>query len=350
MTTSTVRKTIRKWYDDLKAVDYDGERIPGFVGSVFDDDKDREKVYKFFEGVTDMPKGDAGKTVMYFISELPGFESFIDDDYNFKRIPSRPAITKETITKIARDIIQRNLDVNRVADMNEEEFDTLAQSYKRETPSQRVERTMNKKIDELNEQMNERVNESRKEGAKEMHQHYYEQFKQKLLPEMQRQEEENDYLKEELARAKASMKPKQKELFKELYDADAYTMKPEELAKSKTIKGMFTDDESKNEFIKQFYSFSAMKLLKDRLRRAKFAKVIGNNPDAFQYLPEGVRESLNKAIEEKFETDELNKKKHWLKPKAKPEWQKAVILYKMNPMLDRNPWSTSNKHTMRGSF
>ena len=71
---------------------------------------------------------------------------------------------------------------------------------------------------------------------------------------------------------------------------------------------------------------------------------IGHNPQAYQYLPEQLQETLNDYITQQNQIDMEKKELHYIKPAEKPKWERAVRQYNINPQLARNGWSTSNRH------
>lgn len=94
----------------------------------------------------------------------------------------------------------------------------------------------------------------------------------------------------------------------------------------------------------RIYTDATYDIMKKYDRLARFRSAIGHNPQAYQYLPEQLQETLNDYITKQNEIDMEKKELHYIKPAEKPKWERAVRQYNINPQLARNGWSTSNKH------
>lgn len=158
---------------------------------------------------------------------------------------------------------------------------------------------------------------------------------------------ENENLKDNPA---TFYKPNQQELMQNLFYEGAYKYKEDELKavlkNNKKYKGLFTDDETRDRFVHDFYPYAEMKLITNKNKLAKQARVIGSNPVLYDNLSNEGRAIIEDALADKIRSDQLNTRKHWIIPKKNTKWERAMEEHDLNPNLSRNGWSMSNHHSL----
>lgn len=158
---------------------------------------------------------------------------------------------------------------------------------------------------------------------------------------------ENENLKENPA---TFYKPNQQELMQNLFYEGAYKYKEDELKavlkNNKKYKGLFTDDKTRDQFVHDFYPYAEMKLITNKNKLAKQARVIGSNPVLYDNLSNEGRAIIEDALADKIRSDQSNTRKHWIIPKKNTKWERAMEEHDLNPNLSRNGWSMSNHHSL----
>lgn len=176
----------------------------------------------------------------------------------------------------------------------------------------------------------------------------------KIADEMTKMGEELNVLRIENQNLKENpvtfYKPNQQELMQNLFYEGAYKYKEDELKavlkNNKKYKGLFTDDKTRDQFVRDFYPYAEMKLLMNKNKLAKQARVIGSNPVLYDNLSNEGRAIIEDALSDKIRSDQMDKKKHWITPKKNTKWERAMEEHDINPNLSRNGWSMSNHHSL----
>ena len=141
------------------------------------------------------------------------------------------------------------------------------------------------------------------------------------------------------------LSPKEAVLVRKSVLDGTWKQSPDEVVKKLMDEG-YTEKRAK-ELDARIRREATIDIVKRKERIAKFAVVMGHHPETYQYLPEELQTTLNDYITEKYNRDAVNRQLHYVAPAIKPKWEKAVMQYHLNPLLDRTGWSSSNKHSGR---
>lgn len=141
------------------------------------------------------------------------------------------------------------------------------------------------------------------------------------------------------------LSPKEAVLVKKSVLDGTWKQSPDEVVKKLMDEG-YTEKRAK-ELDARIRREATIDIVKRKERIAKFAVVMGHHPETYQYLPEELQTTLNDYITDKYNRDAVNRQLHYVAPAIKPKWEKAVMKYHLNPLLDRTGWSSSNKHSGR---
>lgn len=141
------------------------------------------------------------------------------------------------------------------------------------------------------------------------------------------------------------LSPKEAVLVKKSVLDGTWKQSPDEVVKKLMDEG-YTEKRAK-ELDARIRREATIDIVKRKERIAKFAVVMGHHPETYQYLPEELQTTLNDYITDKYNRDAVNRQLHYVAPAIKPKWEKAVMQYHLNPLLDRTGWSSSNKHSGR---
>lgn len=159
--------------------------------------------------------------------------------------------------------------------------------------------------------------------------------KHKYKDELEALREENEKLKQN------QFQPSIKEYIKNKVRDGSFKLDSEDLhkmlAKDKG-KGLITDENIDN-VVKAIYLEGNRYVVKNKKRIAQLARLQGYNPNEYAKLPEETQKEVNDYIVEKFNDDLRRKNLKYILPKDKPRWQKAQVLFKLNPNLGRGAWS-----------
>lgn len=159
--------------------------------------------------------------------------------------------------------------------------------------------------------------------------------KHKYKDEIEALREENEKLKQN------QFQPSIKEYIKNKVRDGSYKLDKDDLHNMLTKdknKGVITDENIDN-VVKAIYLEGNRYVVKNKKRIAQLARLQGYNPNEYAKLPEETQKEVNDYIVEKFNDDLRRKNLKYILPKDKPRWQKAQVLFKVNPNLGRGAWS-----------
>lgn len=148
-------------------------------------------------------------------------------------------------------------------------------------------------------------------------------------------EEKNNNIKELIKKMNELNKiPKYNELVNKLYIDEAYEMEPEKLKKELILK-YGVAPENTDALMKNLYNKFIEKTFKHKESLKKFLNMRGYNPQAYEFLPNEIKEQVEKYNRERFNEDLRRKNIKYILPKELPHWEKAMKEYNLNPMLSR---------------
>ena len=128
--------------------------------------------------------------------------------------------------------------------------------------------------------------------------------------------------------------PKYKELINKLYIDEAYEMRPDKLKKELILK-YGVSPENADALMKNLYNKVIDKTFKHKESLKKFLDLRGYNPQAYEFLPNEIKEQVEKFNKERFDEELRRKNIKYILPKELPHWEKAMKEYNLNPMLSR---------------
>lgn len=154
--------------------------------------------------------------------------------------------------------------------------------------------------------------------------------------------EQKNKLEERLERIEQNQfQPSMREYIKNKVRDGSYKLDKDDLhmmiSKDKN-KGLITD-ENIDDVVKAIYLEGNKHVIKNKRRIAQLARMQGYNPNEYAKLPEETQKEVNDYIVEKFNDDLRKKNLKYILPKDKPRWQRAQVLFKLNPNLGKGAWS-----------
>jgi hypothetical protein len=155
------------------------------------------------------------------------------------------------------------------------------------------------------------------------------------VDELEALREENEKLKQN------QFQPSMREYIKNKVRDGSYKLDKDDLhvmlSKDKN-KGLITD-ENIDDVVKAIYLEGNKHVIKNKRRIAQLARLQGYNPNEYAKLPVETQQEVNDYIVEKFNDDLRKKNLKYILPKDKPRWQRAQVLFKLNPNLGKGAWS-----------
>ncbi len=104
-------------------------------------------------------------------------------------------------------------------------------------------------------------------------------------------------------------------------------------------KGKLPDDTDPEEIADAIYAKATKRIYKNLKRINNMTALTGYNPDIYNKLPAEVAEIIKTHINDKIQEDIRKKNIHYILPKEKPRWEKAIQKYNLNPMLGRGAYT-----------
>lgn len=135
------------------------------------------------------------------------------------------------------------------------------------------------------------------------------------------------------------------DFIKQAYINRDYQMTKDELAKvysSPKYKSIIKDADPKD-IANRVYEYATTKILKNKKRIKQLAQIGLSDPSLFQNLNPELQREMYEAIEKEHDLNKSKKELKWKLPVDKPRWQKAMVIYKVNPMLARGAYSVGSR-------
>lgn len=123
------------------------------------------------------------------------------------------------------------------------------------------------------------------------------------------------------------------------YKVDRETLR-QEYAKPKyhsIIKDIDTND-----IVDAVYDYSTGKIIQNKKRIKMLAQIGMADANGLGNLSPELQQEINNAIIEEQKQNNIKSRLKWKLPVDKPKWQKAMIIYKVNPMLSRGAYGSAN--------
>jgi len=135
------------------------------------------------------------------------------------------------------------------------------------------------------------------------------------------------------------------EFIKNAYTNRDYQMSRDELIhvySSPKYKSIIKDADPKD-IADRVYEYATTKILKNKKRIKQLAQIGLSDPSLFQNLNPELQREMYEAIEKEHDLNKSKKDLKWKLPVDKPRWQKAMVLFKVNPMLSRGAYSVGSR-------
>ena len=97
-----------------------------------------------------------------------------------------------------------------------------------------------------------------------------------------------------------------------------------------------------NDIVDAVYDYSTGKIIQNKKRIKMLAQIGMADANGLSNLSPELQDEINNEIIEEQKQNNIKSRLKWKLPIDKPKWQKAMIIYKVNPMLSRGAYGSSN--------